>query len=368
MRIGIDAHQIGARRTGAESYVYNLVKYLCRLQPNGDRFAVYLTSPDAAQGLPKSPVVQKRTIPRSTRELRYACFYPWQSWTGKFDIFHAQFMLPPLLRSRSVVTVHDLSFERFPQFFRRRELAMMKTLVPWSCRRADHIITVSHSSKRDLVEFYRLNPERITVTYEGSAENYTPMKPKQANEYLQETYGIGGPFILYVGNLEPRKNLSRLLRAFAELKRRRSLVHKLVIVGQKAWLYDGIFTTIRDHALSDQVVFTNYIPAHDLPYFYNAAAMLVYPSIFEGFGLPVVEAMACGTPVITSYGSSLEEIAHGAAVLVDPYSVASIAAAIDQLATDADEQRKLRATALARAACFSFERMAEQTRDVYHRL
>ena len=368
MQIAIDAHQIGGRKAGAETYVYNLVKYLARLEPNGDKFSIYLNSRRGVEGMESNPNMEDRRIPSSITPFRYGFFYPLQSWRKRFDIFHAQFSVPPLLRSRSVLTVHDLSFERFPQFFHRGVLTQMKLLMPWSCRRADHIITVSESSKRDLVEIYGLDPQRITVTYEGPGENCKPMETGQAKDRLREAYGIDGPFILYVGNLEPRKNLSRLLEAFAQLKRKDRIAHKLVIVGQKAWLYDEIFETVRTNSLEQQVILTGYVPSADLPVFYNAASLMIYPSLFEGFGLPVIEAMACGTPVITSYGSSLEEIASGAAVLIDPYSISSIAAAIEKVANSSDIQRDLRKAGLVRAAGFSFRKMAEQTRAVYHRL
>jgi len=368
MQIAIDAHQIGGRRTGTETYVYNLVKYLALLEPDGDKYAVYLSSRQRVEGLESNPSFEGRSIPSSITPVRYAFFYPLQSWIKGFDVFHAQLSLPPLLRSRSVLTVYDLCYERFPEFFHRRIRAQMKLLVPWSCRRADHIITISESSKRDLVEIYRLDPKRITVTYPGPTENCKPMDAGQAKDRLREAYGIEVPFILYVGNLEPRKNLSRLLEAFAHLKRKELVVHKLVIVGQKAWLYDGIFETIRNHSLAGEVILTGYIPANDLPLFYNAASLMILPSLFEGFGLPVVEAMACGTPVITSLGSSLEEIAGDAALLVDPYSVSSIATAMEKVANNPGLQRDLRNAALARAARFSFRRMAEQTRSVYHQL
>ena len=368
MQIAIDAHHLGSQRTGTRTYLYNLVKYLALLEPDGDKYAVYLSSGQGVEGLESNPSFECRNIPTSITPARYAFFYPLQSWSKRFDVFHAQFHLPPFLRSRSVLTVLDLMFERFPKLFPRRIYAPMKLLVPWSCRRADHIITISESSKRDLVEIYRLDPKRITVTYPGPAENCKPLDAGRAKDRLREAYGIEAPFILYVGNLEPRKNLSRLLEAFAQLKRKELMVHKLVIVGQKAWLFDGIFETIRNHSLAGEVILTGYIPANDLPLFYNAASLMILPSLFEGFGLPVVEAMACGTPVITSLGSALEEIAGDAALLVDPYSVSSIATAMEKVANNPGLQRDLSNAALARAARFSFRSMAEQTRSVYHRL
>jgi glycosyltransferase involved in cell wall biosynthesis len=368
MQIAIDAHQLGLRRTGTETYVHNLVKHLAVLEPNGERYLVYLDRRHQPNGWSHGLNFETRTVPTSNSHLRFGIFYPLESWRRSIDVFHSQFSVPPFLRTRSVLTVYDLAFERFPQFFRPWERRQMAFLVRWSCGRADHIITISESSKRDLVEFYRVDPNRVTVTYPGAGETYQPREKESAKTRLAEIYGITTPYILYVGNIEPRKNLSRLLEAFAELKGKDRVPHKLVIVGQKAWLYDGIFATVRKHSLETEVVLTGYVPTEDLPAFYNAATALVYPSLFEGFGLPVVEAMACGTPVITSFGSSLEEIATGAAILVDPLSVASIAAAIETVANGEDVQRKLRQAGLTRAAQFSFRKMAEQTREVYRRV
>ena len=368
LRIAIDAHQIGRQRSGSETYAYNLVKHLGLLEPNGEKYVVYLDRHQTLDGLTLWPHLINKPIPTSISHVRFGLFYPLESWRGSFDVFHSQFSVPPFLRARSVLTVHDLAFERFPQFFNAKVLLSMKILIPASCRRADHIIAVSESTQRDLVEIYRLDPRRITVTHEGPSEIFKPMDSEQVQRRLEEAYGIPTPFLLYVGNLEPRKNLSRLLEAFAQLKRKDRIAQKLVIVGQKAWLYDDILETVRKNSLEQQVILTGYVPSADLPAFYNAASAMIYPSLFEGFGLPVVEAMACGTPVITSVGSSLEEIAKGAAVLVDPYSVSCIAAAIDKVANSADLRQELRQAGLARAAQFSFRRMAEQTRSVYHQL
>lgn len=374
MQVAIDAHHLGPRMTGGETYIYNLVKHLALLEPNGERYVVYLAQPQIADypspdDLQRNnPWFQTKNIPVAASHLRFGVFYPLESWRQSFDVFHSQFLVPPLLRGRSVLTIYDLAFERFPEFFRRKIRMQMKLLVPWSCKRADHVITISESSKRDLVEMYRLHPDRVTVTYPGPGEIYRPMDPGQAKRRLQEDYGIVSPFILYVGNLEPRKNLCRLLEAFAELKRKDLIGHKLVIVGQKAWLYDGIFETVRKNCLDEQILLTGYVPSGDLPAFYNAASLMIYPSLFEGFGLPVIEAMACGTPVITSLGSSLEEIASGAAELIDPYSISSMMSAIAKVANSVDVQRDLRRAGLARAARFSFRKMAEQTRSVYHRV
>lgn len=368
MRIAIDAHHIGLQRTGSETYVSNLVRNLALLEPNGEQYAVYMDPRQNLEGVKSKPCFEIRNIPTSIPHVRFGMFYPVESWYKFFDVFHSQYSVPPLLRGRSVLTVYDLTFERFPEFFSAKFRRQMKALVRWSCHRADHVITISESSKRDLVEIYRLDPKRVTVTYPAAAENCRPLASEQAAKYVGQNYGVEGPFVLYVGNLEPRKNLQRLLEAFAHLKQKELISHKLVIVGQKAWLYDGIFETIRSYSLEREVVLTGYVPTNDLAFLYNAASILIYPSIFEGFGLPVIEAMACGTPVITSLGSSLEEIAKDAAVLVDPYSVSSIAAAIEKVANDASLRGHLRRSGLAQAAQYSYVRMAEQTRSVYHQL
>src|SRR3989442_9079868 len=200
MKIAIDAHHIGSRMTGSETYVYNLVRNLALLEPNGEKYSVYLEPDQSVGGMNSNSCFQTRTIQTSRAPLRFGLFYPITSWFGSFDIFHAQYALPPLMRGRSVLTVYDLSFERFPQFFRRRIHAQMKLMVRWSCKRADHIITISESSKRDLVELYKIDPRRVTVTYPGPAENCKPMDPEQARNRLREAYGIEQAFILSVGN------------------------------------------------------------------------------------------------------------------------------------------------------------------------
>lgn len=368
MRIAIDAHHIGERRTGTETYLYNLVQNLAALEANGERYSVYLNDSAVIDGLNDNDHFEAKRLPFLRQSIRYGIYYPLVSWLNRFDVLHAQFALPPSLRSRSVVTVHDLCYERHPEYFHPTVRRQMKWLVPWSCRRADQIITVSESSKRDLVEIYRISPDKVTVTYPGAAERFKPMDRASAKQLVDAKYGVAGDFLVYVGNLEPRKNLGRLLEAFFLLRHQERIAHKLVIVGQAAWKAHNIFQAVEREGLGNEVVFTGYVPDQDLPFLYNASSGLVYPSVFEGFGLPVVEAMACGIPVITSSGSSLEEIAGNAALLVDPYSICSIADAIEKLGNDSSLRQKLAAAAIQRAACFSYRRMAEETREVYHRL
>src|SRR5216684_685188 len=369
LRVGIDAHCLGQRKTGNETYTYNLVKHLTLLGQDGIDYIFYVTEKGQREGSPVSESwFQSRLIRPASPFVRIPIGFAIESRARNLDLLHAQYLLPHHLRCRTVLTVHDVIYERFPEFFTKADLYRNKIGVPWSCRRADHIITVSESSKRDLVELYGLNPERITVTYLGPDACYLPLDKVEAKERLRRKYKIEGDFILCVGAIQPRKNVPRLLSAFARLKRKHELPHKLVIVGPKAWLPGEAFRLLGEHPTRDDIIVTGYVPREDLPYFYNAASVFVYPSICEGFGLPVVEAMACGTPTITSRGSSLEEIAGDAAVLVDPCDDVGLASAIDKVLSDSLLREKLRSLGLARSKEFSFHKMAEQTQAIYRRL
>jgi glycosyltransferase involved in cell wall biosynthesis len=369
MRIGIDAHCIGQRKTGNETYTYNLVKHLGLLDPDGTDYVVYLTSKaERNGGVFGGPRTRTKLIRPETPYLRIPIGFALESRTEKLDVFHAQYLLPHHLRCRTVLTVHDVLYERYPEFFTKMDLYRNKIGVPWSCRRADHIITVSDSSKRDLIEIYGLDASRITVTYHGPNDCYCPLDQGEAKERLKRRYGLESEFILYVGAIQPRKNVPRLLSAFAELKRKHRIPQKLVIVGPKAWLATEAFRAIENHSAKGDVVVTGYVPQEDLAYFYNAATAFVYVSICEGFGLPVLEAMACGTPTITSRGSSLEEVAGGAAVLVDPLDVSAIASAIENVLSDSNLRARLRVLGVARSSHFSCHEMALRTRAVYRQL
>ena len=369
MRIGIDAHCIGQRKTGNETYTNSLVKHLGLLEPDGIDYVVYLTSKASQTGeVFDGPRSRAKLIRPESPYLRIPFGFALESRSEKLDLIHAQYFLPHHLRCRTVLTVHDVLYERYPKFFTKMDLYRNKIGVPWSCRRADHIITVSESSKRDLVEFYDLDPTRITVTYHGPDESYRPIEQQVAREHLRKRYGLEGEFILYVGAIQPRKNVPRLLSAFAELKRKKLIPQKLVIVGPKTWLATEAFAAIEKHSMEGDVMVTGYVPQEDLACFYSAATVFVYVSICEGFGLPVLEAFACGTPVITSLGSSLEEIAGGAAVLVDPLDVSAIASAIENVLSSSDLRASLRALGLARSSHFSCHEMALRTEAVYRQV
>jgi glycosyltransferase involved in cell wall biosynthesis len=369
MRVGIDAHCLGKKKTGNETYTYTLVKHLSCLERDGIEYTIYVggDAEDEEKLFSGRRVRSQRIWPENPL-IRIPIGFAIQSRLQRLDVFHAQYLLPHHLRCRTVLTVHDVLYERFPEYFTKWHSYHQKIGVRWSCERADHIITVSESSKRDLAEFYGLDSGRITVIYEGPDTCYRPLHVAECKKRLKERYGIEENFILYVGAVQPRKNIPRLLSSFEKIKCEQRWPHKLVIVGPKAWLAGSVFRSLESSPAKKDVIVTGYVTRSDLPYFYNAATVFVYVSICEGFGLPVVEAMACGTPTITSRGSSLEEIAGNAAILVNPRDDEAIASAMGRVLSDVELQMRLRELALARSKEFSCLKMAEKTQEIYRRL
>jgi glycosyltransferase involved in cell wall biosynthesis len=369
MRVGIDAHCLGQKKTGNETYTYGLVKYLAGLEQDGIEYTVYVGGGrEGETRLPSREWVRSKVIRPANPFVRIPIGFAIQSRAQKLDVLHAQYLLPHHLRCRTVLTVHDVLYERFPEYFTRWDYYRHKIGVPWSCRRADHVITVSETSKRDLVELYELDASQVSVTYQGPDECFRPLDRVVARNQVRARYGIEQEFLLYVGAIQPRKNIPRLLSAFARVKAERKLPHKLVIVGPKAWKTRGAFEALENNPAKRDVIVTGYVPREDLPHFYNAAEAFVYVSLCEGFGLPVVEAMACGAPTVTSRGSSLEEVAGDAAVLVDASDEQAIAGAIEKVLLDCELRAVLRERGLARSKEFSCRKMATQTQEIYRGL
>jgi glycosyltransferase involved in cell wall biosynthesis len=236
-----------------------------------------------------------------------------------------------------------------------------RPLVDVAARRADAIITVSESAKRDIVRLYGSQAERIHVVHEAAAPAFQPIRDPAVLERVRRRYDLAERFILYVGTIEPRKNLPKLIEGFASRRKSGQLPHQLVCAGPYGWLSRDIEDLIDRLQIEDAVRFTGYVPFDDLATLYSLAEMFVFPSLYEGFGLPVIEAMACGTPVVTSNGTSLPEVVADSAVLVDPEDVDSIAAGIQQMLSNPGLRERLRRSGLERAKCFTWERAATRT-------
>jgi glycosyltransferase involved in cell wall biosynthesis len=366
LTIGIDIHSIGSRQGGNETYYREIVKGLADF-PCDHTFFLYYTNSLVCQKIATNQRFKLERLLPSDRILRIPFTLPWRARKDKLDVFHAQFIVPPFLKCKSVATIPDIAFEHFPEFFPASQVAWSKLLIRGSARKADHIVTVSEYSKKDLVRTYGISPEKITVTYEAAGQEFVPLDREKAKEDLAVKYGIRDDFILYLGRLQARKNLARLVEAYA-LVRKSGYRQRLVLAGMRDSLFESVLSRIRELKLEGEIVLPGYIPSEDVPVFFNAAEVFVYPSLYEGFGLPVMEAMACGTPVVTSRGSSLEEIAGEGALLIDPLDEVSISEALKCILSDADLRQRLGRAGLTRSREFSFEKAAAQTVGVYERV
>jgi glycosyltransferase involved in cell wall biosynthesis len=288
--------------------------------------------------------------------------------TGPIDIFHSpDFTLPPVHRgTRTLLTVHDLSFVRDPGSTAPGLRGYLDVVVPRSVRRADHILADSAATRADLVELYQTPAEKVSVLYCGLHPSFRPVTDAAALAAMRARYGLGAaPFILAVSTLQPRKNYARLIQAFARLPQPNV---NLVIAGGKGWLFEEIFAEVERWRLRERVIFPGFVADDALPALYSAAQVLAYPSLYEGFGLPMLEAMACGTPVVASTAACLPEVAGDAALLVPPTDVEALAQALNQALSDGAVRADLRAKGQARARQFSWERSARELVEIYHRL
>jgi glycosyltransferase involved in cell wall biosynthesis len=365
MRIAIDVHSVGAQASGNETYYRQLIQELGADQSDNQYTLFYMHS-DALTAVGPDPRFAFIRVP--TNPIARICFsLPRKLRQIKPDIFHCQYIQPPFIGVPSVVTIHDLAFEHFPEFFHPLEAIRMKTLVRWTAQRADHIVTVSEFSANDIAQCYRVPRDRISVTYPAASDRFHPRDKHECQEYLGRTYGIDAPFILYVGRLQARKNLPRLIEAYARAKQN-GVTEKLVLVGKSDFHAEHIVSKVRDLGLESSVVFPGYVSHKDLPLFYNAAEVFVFPSFFEGFGLPVLESIASGLPTITSRGSSLEEVAGNAALLIDPAETNSIAAALERVLGDPELRRNLSESGLRRSAEFKAGNLGTQLLGLYRSL
>jgi glycosyltransferase involved in cell wall biosynthesis len=277
-------------------------------------------------------------------------------------LFVPAHVLPIVHPRRGVVTVHDLGYLYYPQAHRLLDRLYLDLSTRYSARAATHLIADSSATKHDLIERYGIEPYKITVVYPGYDEaTFQPVRDEEAIEAVKAKYDIAGDYILFVGTLQPRKNLIRLIEAYWKLE---AGSWKLVIAGKKGWLYQEIFRWVEELGLGKKVVFTGYVPEGGLPALISGARLFVFPSLYEGFGLPVLEAMACGTPVVCSNVSSLPEVAGDAAVLVDPLDVEGLAAAMERVLDDEDLRAELIERGFEQAKRFSWERCARETLDV----
>ncbi len=367
MKIAIDIRTVTPVRSGVGNYVLNLLEGLRRVAPQHQYFLVGLPHNLDTLGWPlEADQIYRTAISHESHPLGDMwehCWLPRVLEKNRVDVLHGPATLIPLRRGgyASVVTVHDLVAFLFPETIPRKYAVYMRWLLTKVVKRADRIISVSYNTKEDMVRILGVEPEKITVVHEAAQPQFRPIKDRDKLEQVRRRYGIPGPFIYHMGNIEPRKNLVRLVRAFMLARQELHRPVHLVITGQKGWLTGKLFRSLGGLDLGGHVIFTGYVPHQELPLLMNAARAFVFPSLYEGFGLPVLEAMSCGTPVITSRISSLPEIVGRAAVLVDPNDVESIAAGMVRVLEDQGLRWKLSAEGLVQARRFSWDKAAQET-------
>ena len=361
-RVALDLHLLGARETGNETYARELAKALC--SRNGFDYALYVPDryalPPELQGW--GMVCE---IGHGSSVARLAWQYPRRFGQDSVDLVHMPtYVRPVWLRCASIVTVHDIAYELFPDQFAFKLRLMLKALVPVSVRSCARIITVSENSRRDILRVYGVSPEQVVVTPLAAAPVFQP-QPAAEIRRVRNTYGVSDQYVLAVGTIQPRKNIELLIKAFA-IVAQEAPSHQLVIAGQSGWHGSTVHRAVEAAGLGPRVRFTGYVPDSDLPALYSGAEVFCHPSLYEGFGLPPLEAMACGTATITSSAASLPEVVGDAAHMFPPTSVQDLVALLRHLLREDGARQELAARGRARAARFTWDRTARLTEDVYY--
>ncbi len=364
--IGIDARKL--KDFGIGSYVRNLLEAISR-RPEAERyrFRVYTRRADSDAMPPLAAnfeIVEEESSGYSLAELTT---FAYRLFRDRLDLFHATHYVLPPLRSRAVVTIHDIIHLLYPQFLpSRAALVYARVMIRRALSRADRIITVSYNSKRDLVDYFGISPSRVDVIYNGVSPRFRPDVPDEERARVARKYGLKRPYLLFLGGEKPHKNLQNVVRAFAEARRSRpALPHQLALAGPMPKNSARIDALIAALDVGAVVARPGVVAEADLPGLFAGADALLYPTLYEGFGLPVVEAMACGTPVLTSSTSALQEIAGGYSYLVDPLDVDAIARGIVSLTTDPKIRSDFIELGKKRALDFSWDKAAERTIEVY---
>lgn len=365
MKIGIDARLVHYQPAGIGQYTVRLAEALAAIDTENSY--VILQSRKDTTPLVDSPAVRRCSMLTPPHHRFEQWTLPLELHALGLDLLHSPDFIPPFRRPcRSVITVHDLAFLRFPGLM-TGESQSYYGQINKAVRSANHIIAVSESTKRDLVTLVGADERKITCVYEAAGPLFRPAGAASVAA-VRQRYDLTGDYLLFVSTIEPRKNIPFLLQGYARMREtwpQGSEPPRLVLAGRKGWLYESIFAVLDELHLGDAVLCTGGVAVEDLPALYSGARAFVLPSLYEGFGLPVLEAMSCGAPVITSNTSSLPEVAGAAAILVSPQDLYGLAAAMQRLSLDDHLRATMSARGMAQAARFSWERAARETLAVY---
>ena len=355
----------GYRHAGVSRYITGLLVHLGEVDPFG-KYDIFLP----ARSTLSLPFLQHRShLPTHkpwARILWEQLSLPWTVRASGLALLHSPVNIQPLmLPCLGVITVMDLSFRVYPETFKPLQRTYQTVFTRLSAHRAERVIAISAQTARDLTNWFAIPPGKITVVFPGVDSAFHPIQGSSVLDDFRRRRGLPQQFILFVGTLEPRKNLVMLVRAFAEFKKQAGTAHKLVLAGGKGWFYQPLLGIIAELGLESDVLLPGFVPEDELPLWYNSADVFAYPSLYEGFGLPALEAMACGKPVVVADSSSLPEVVGDAGVRLNPHDAEAWTTTLVRLCSDGELRADLGARALMRAQQFSWANMTQQTVQVY---
>lgn len=375
--IGIDVSAAVTQGGGIGRYTRELIRAVVDVGQDFDFRLFSARAPrkvPVPEPVPDRPNVEFKHLPISPRWL-YRLWHrlwipaPVQLFTGPVDLFHSpDFVLPPVYGDiPTLLTVHDLSFVHYPHTFTEPLVRYLETVVPRSVRRATHVLADSAATKEDLIGLWNVPEDKVTVLHSGVDRKFAPVRDRERISAVRQKYGLGQrPYIFAVSTVQPRKNYEMLARAFRPLLD--EVPHDLVIAGGEGWHYEKVVTGVKRQGIGERVRFIGFVEDVDLPALYSDASLFVFPSLYEGFGLPLLEAMSCGVAVITSNASSLPEVAGEAAVQLDPADVQAWTATMRDVLLDGERRKQMAAAGFRQARRFTWRRAAEQLTAIYDHL
>jgi glycosyltransferase involved in cell wall biosynthesis len=362
MLFSVDAHAIGCHLTGNEVYIRNLLNQFARIDTRNE-FIAHVSKAGAAREVPENFKI-RRVSSNPYRRLGFDL--PAQIRRDRPNLLHVQYTAPVFCSVPIVVSVHDVSYLDYPQYFTKFRATQLRLTVKHTVERAARVLTPSDFSKQAILKHYKLDEEKVVVVPNAVSSLFRPIDRETSAAVLREKFGLTGPFVLTVGDLQPRKNHLGLLDAFEEAMRAHRLPHKLLFVGKETWYSKELHRAVERSPFADRVHFTGFVEDSELVHFYGACDLFVFPSFYEGFGLPILEAMACGRAVACSSITAMPEVADGAGILFDPHSTLEMTRAIGDILRDSELRQRLERLGQQRASGFSWERAAQKTLDVYY--
>ncbi|HML15614.1 MAG TPA: glycosyltransferase family 1 protein [Bryobacteraceae bacterium] len=363
MRFSVDAHAIGCHLTGNEVYVRNLLNQFARLDSES-QFIAYLAKPFAKGEIPSRFEVRQVS---SNPFKRLGMDLMLRMRRDRPDLLHVQYTGPLNCPVPLVVSVHDVSYLEHPQYFTRFRATQLRLTVKRTIQAAARVLTPSEFSRGAILKHYAIDEDKVAVVHNAASPVFRPIERQVAAAAVERKFQIAAPFVLMVGDLQPRKNHLGLLRAFEEVLRAHpNLAHSLVFVGKETWYSKELHRAVASSTIASRVRFTGFVDDADLAHFYGACDLFVFPSFYEGFGLPILESMACGRAVACSNLTAMPEVADGAAILFDPHSTREMVRAMADIMLDQELRTRLERLGIQRAAQFSWDQAARRTLEVYY--